>query len=254
MTNNFGSFKRDGFAFIELMLVLLIISSLLIFAVEEYKRHIAETRITRARADMEELAKAVRLYNIKEPKFFDARTFSPSALGAFIGTYLEKEPPRDPWGNFYFHSDGMGVIFSCGPDGKPQATLLATDSDDIVVSYLPYGFFITRAEYVDANVNNLVDFDDHVIVSFSRPAKLFEPVVMDFETSSPEKALGSALVRPGENAFQTKIFFEPPFAPEVVPGETKLYIREFNDSIRDLSPEPQRLQRQDGVIIEKRRN
>ena len=50
-----------GFALIELLVTLLIISALLIFAIEEYRRHIASTRITRARADIDELVKAVRL-------------------------------------------------------------------------------------------------------------------------------------------------------------------------------------------------
>ncbi len=242
-----------GFAVIELLITLLIISALLIFAVDEYRRYINSTRITRARADIEELVKAVRLYNIKEAKQFSVEVFSPQALGNFVGRYLEKEPPRDPWGLYYQHAPALGVVFSCGPDGLPQTTNRSGSSDDIVMSYMPQGFFITRADYVDANFNNRVDFSDYVELTFSRPATMTEPLVYDFETEYPERALGSALVRSDENPFKAKIEFAPPDAPSVVPGQTRLYPREFIESIRDFSPTPRVLQRVDNLVIDKRR-
>ncbi len=244
---------KKGFALIELMVTLLIISALLIFAIEEYKRHIASTRITRARADIDELVKAVRLYNIKESRQFSATVFSPQALGTFVGTYLEKEPPRDPWGVYYLHSPEQGLVFSCGPDGKPQMTNVASVSDDVFISYLPQNFFITRAEYVDANLNNLVDVSDYIELTFSRPAILKEPMGIDFETEQPVKALGSAVVRAGDTPFKARIDFAPPIAPTLVPGQTKLFPREYIESIVDLSPTPQRLHRVENLVIEKRR-
>jgi len=242
-----------GFALIELLVTLLIISALLIFAIEEYRRHIASTRITRARADIDELVKAVRLYNIKESRQFETEVFSPQALGTFIGTYLEKEPPRDPWGVYYLHDAKQGVVFSCGPDGRPQTTNIASESDDIAVYYLPQTFFITRAEYVDVNLNNLVDVNDYIDLTFSRPAQLKEPLGIDFETDLPKKALGSAMVRAGDNRFKARIDFAPPIAPTIVPGQTKLFPREYIESIADYSPNPQRLGRVDNLIIEKRK-
>jgi len=245
---------NKGFALIELMVTLLIISALLIFAIEEYRRHIASTRITRARADIEELVKSVRLYNIKESRQFETEVFSPQALGTFIGTYLEKEPPRDPWGVYYLHDVKQGVVFSCGPDGKPQTTNNASGSDDIAVYYLPQNFFITRAEYVDVNLNNIVDVSDYIELTFSRPAQLRDPMGIDFETDLPKKALGSALIRAGENHFKARIDFAPPMAPTLVPGQTKLFPREYIESIVDYSPNPQRLGRVDNLVIEKRKN
>lgn len=242
-----------GFALIELLVTLLIISALLIFALEEYRRHIASTRITRARADIDELVKAVRLYNIKESRQFETEVFSPQALGTFIGTYLEKEPPRDPWGVYYLHDVKQGVVFSCGPDGKPQTTNIASESDDIAVYYLPQNFFVTRAEYVDVNLNNLVDISDYIELTFSRPAQLKDPLGIDFETDLPKKALGSAVVKPGDNYFKARIDFAPPIAPTLVPGQTKLFPREYIESIVDYSPKPQRLGRVDNLVIEKRK-
>jgi len=144
-------------------------------------------------------------------------------------------------------------VFSCGPDGLPQTTNRSGSSDDIVMSYMPQGFFITRADYVDANFNNRVDFSDYVELTFSRPATMTEPLVYDFETEYPERALGSALVRSDENPFKAKIEFAPPDAPSVVPGQTRLYPREFIESIRDFSPTPRVLQRVDNLVIDKRR-
>ncbi len=244
---------KNGFALIELLIVLLIMSSLLIFAIEEYRRYILTTRITRARTDIDELAKAIRLFNIKEPRSFSATVFSPQALGNFIGTYLEKEPPRDPWGVYYMHSPELGIVYSTGPDGKPQVTTVATESDDVVMSYLPQSFFITRAEYVDVNMNNIVDTSDQIELTFSRPARLTDPISVDFETTDPEKALGTALVRPGDSPFKAKIEFAPPIAPRVVLGRTHLFPREFIESITDFSPTPQPLGRVDNLVIEKRR-
>lgn len=245
--------SRNGFSLIELMVVLLIMSTLLIFAVEEYKRHIADAQITRARADIEELVKSVRLYNIRESRNFELKVFSPQALGNFVGTYLEKEPPRDPWGNYYYHSADLGVVFSAGPDGKPQTTVIASSSDDVVMAYLPSGFFMTRAEYVDANLNNVIDFGDHIDIRFSRPAKLLAPMVVDFVTHNPDKALGSAIIEPGDNSFYARIIFSPPFLPVIRFGETRIYPRDFITSIVDMSPEPQNLQKFEGVFIEKRK-
>ncbi len=241
----------SGFTLIELLVSLLIISTLLIFAVEEYRRHLEIARITRAQADINELITAVRLYNIREGRNFSINTFSPQLLGTFIGNYLEKEPPRDPWGNYYRHEENQGIVFSTGPDGIPQTTSVATWSDDIVLPYLPAAFFITRAEHVDTNLNNQIDFGDYIEIRFSRPAQLRNPIVVDFETLNPAKALGSALIRPGYDAFSAKIEFAPPLAPILITGETRLFPREYIESIVDLSPKPQHLQRQEGVIIEK---
>jgi len=245
--------KRQGFSLIELMVVVLIMSYILVFAVDEYIRYVEDAKRARARADIEELVKAVRLFNIRENRPFDIATFSPQILGNFVGNYLETEPPRDPWGNYYLHAAEQGIVFSCGPDGKPQTITAGGESDDIVVSYMPSGFFITRAEYVDSNFNNVIDFGDYIELRFSRPATLLSPMVVDFTTLHPDKALGSSIIQAGENETSARIVFSPPFLPAIRIGETRLFPRDFISSIIDKSPQPQGLQPQEGVIIEKRR-
>lgn len=247
--------RKEGFSLIELLIVLLVISTIMIFAVEEYRRYIEDAKISRAKADIDELIKAVRLYNVREGRDFEIATFSLQNLGNFVGTYLEKEPPRDPWGNFYLHSAEVGAVFSKGPNGRADilATVASGTPDDIVARYLPEKFFITKAEYVDANLNHLIDFGDYLEVKFSRPAVLKDPVAVDFETDIPERALGSAIVTPTEDKFVARISFVPPVPPSIRIGETRLFPREFIDSIVDKSPIPQNLQKLKGVLITNKR-
>ncbi len=252
-SKNTAMFGRRGFSLIELMVVVLIMSYVLATAAYEYIAYVDEAKFSRARTDLEELVKSVRLFNIRESRTFDIATFSPEDLGSFVGTYLEKEPGKDPWGNFYLHSKDQGVVFSTGPDGQAQTLSVATDTDDVVVSYLPKRFFIARAEYVDANLNNIVDFGDYIELRFSRPAVINQPMVVDFYTEAPAKALGSAVVERGDNEYHARIIFAPPFAPDIKPGETRIFPREFITSIVDMSPEPGKLERLEGVIIEKRK-
>lgn len=250
-----GRLGRKGFSLIELMVVLLVISTIMIFAVEEYRRHIEDAKIARAKADLDELVKAVRLFNIREGKSFRIATFTIADLGNFVGTYLEKEPSKDPWGNFYRHAPELGVVFSPGPNGR--ADILSENAsatyDDIIVRYLPENFFITQADYVDANLNNLIDFGDYIEVRFSRPAVLRDPVFNDFETSMPEKALGTAMITATDDPFVVQIGFMPPQGASIILGQTVLMPREYIDSIVDRSPVPQKLQRFKGAVINKKR-
>lgn len=244
---------KRGFALIELLVVLLIIGILTYYATEEYMRSIERAKSTRAAADIEELLKSVRLFNIRENKQFEARVFNLSELGNFVGNYLETEPPLDPWENPYRHSPEMGVVYSTGPDGIDQTTVAASKSDDLIARYLPASFFITRAEYFDANLNNVIDLGDFIEITFSRPAVLNKPLVIDFETTNPARALGDAIVSATTDPFVARIDFQPPTLPTIRLGETKIYAREISETITDMSPVPQTLKRLGGATINRPR-
>ncbi len=238
------------------MVALVIIGVILIIAVDEYLRYLDTTRITRARADIDELIKAIRLYNIKENDRFKVEIFSPNKLGSFVGNYLEKDAPLDPWGNYYRHSPTMGIVYSCGPDKKAQVDKLAPESsDDIVVHYLPKDLFITRAEYVDANQNNQIDFNDYIELTFSKPAVVDNALGLDFDTTNPEKAFGTVSITADDsNPMKARITLIPPIVSNFVLGETTILPREFIESIYDYSPAHLRLQRFDALKITKRKN
>ena len=244
---------KAGFTLIELMVVLVIIGTILMFAVDEYVRYMAEARVTRAKADLNEFAQAIRLHNIREEKAFDVSIFSPEYLKSFVGTYLEKEPPLDPWGNVYLHDSDQGVVYSKGPNGLDDIRKVATETDDILVRYLPETLFMTRAEYFDSNLNNIADYGDYIEVRFSRPANIKDATAVDFRTSNPEKALGSAFIQKTKDPSRLRIVFSPPVMPQLIPGETTIYPRDFIDSIVDYSPEEKPLIKSEEILIKKRK-
>ena len=244
-----------GFTLVELLLVLLILGLILFFAIEEYLKAIDTARIGKAKADIEELIKAVRLHNIKENNRFLVEVFSPNKLGSFVGNYLEKDAPLDPWGNYYRHSPNLGIVYSCGPNKKSEVDKKIAESDDIVINYYPKELFITKAEYVDLNQNNQIDFNDYIELTFSRPAIIDEAIGLDFDTANPEKALGTVSIKADEkNPLKARITLIPPIASHFIIGETNILPREYIESIYDYSPAHLRLQRFDALKITKRKN
>jgi len=236
------------------MVVLLILSGLLIFAVDQYLSDVDYVRQKRALVDLEEIVKTVRLYQIREGKPFPVATFSAICLGPLVGTYFEKEPPLDPWSRPYRHNPDAGVVYSVGPDGKDGFCATSDGAqDDIVVNYLPKAFYITKADWVDFNQNNLIDFGDYLEVEFSRPAQVKGITVFDFITSRPEKSLGSSQVTSSENAKSIQILFSPPILPTFVVGQTTIRPRPFLESVKDFSPTPQLLDPNIEVVINRRR-
>lgn len=246
--------KKNGFTLVELLIVLLILGLILIFAINEYLKAIDTARIGKAKADIEELIKAVRLHNIKENNRFLVEVFSPNQLGSFVGNYLEKEAPLDPWGNYYRHSPNLGIVYSCGPNKESEVDTKIAESDDIVIGYYPKDLFITKAEYVDLNQNNQIDFNDYIELTFSRPAIVDNAISLDFDTANPEKALGTVSVKGDEkNPLKARITLIPPIASHFIIGETTILPREYIESIYDYSPAHLRLHRFDALKITKRK-
>ncbi len=234
------SIDKCGFSLIELLVVVFILGGILIFAADQYISDVEYVRKKRAMTELEEIAKTIRLYNIREDRPFTVATLSASSLGSMIGTYFEKEPPADPWGRAYRHNAELGVAYSIGPDAIDGFKEPAADSgDDVAAWYLPRGFFITKAEWVDVNKNINVDFGDYIEVFFSRPGKVLNPTPFDFLTGKPEKALGSAVIGSSEKTQSIQIILSPPVMGKLKVGETTIRPRPFIESIRDFSAVPQ---------------
>ncbi len=286
--------NKKGFSLVELLVVVLILGCILIIAVNHYREYLDTARIAKARQDIDEIIKAIRLYNIKENQRFKIKELSPEKLGSFVGTYLEynnvmsfdtennkkddsigfyydenkasgsmggikleSKALIDPWGNYYQHSPEMGIVYSMGPNGESEITTFVKPDkkfDDIVVYYLPQNLFITKAEYVDANLNNQIDFNDYIELTFSRPAIVDKAIGQDFETANPEKALGTVSITSDEkDPMKARITLIPPIVSHFSIGETTILPRTLINSIYDYSPYHIRLQRFDALKITKRK-
>ncbi len=148
--------NKKGFSLVELLVVVLILGCILIIAVNYYMEYIDTARMAKARQDIDEIVKAIRLYNINEGERFKVEELSPRNLGSFVGNYLEynsvmsvepadknqdksvmdffsnaSETPKDslggfklegralldPWGRYYQHIPNLGIVYSLGPNG-----------------------------------------------------------------------------------------------------------------------------------------
>jgi len=223
-------------------------------AVDQYLKHIYDAQLTRAKWDIDEFIKAIRLYNIKEDKPFMIATFTPLCLGNFVGTYLEREPPLDPWKTPYRHNPNFGVVYSLGPNRCEDFTGISSGTgDDIVEWYLPREFHIIKAEYTDDNRNNHIDYGDSVELTFSRPAKIGEVDVYDFVTQNPPAAFGNAKVITTPTGKSIRIVFMPPTLPKMIIGKTGIVVKSGIENITDFSDPPMQLKTLDEVVVQMKR-
>ncbi|HEX68558.1 MAG TPA: prepilin-type N-terminal cleavage/methylation domain-containing protein [bacterium] len=94
--------RKKGFTLMELMVVMAIITLLAGILLPNYIKHIEKAKLAKAKADIEELIKAISLYRIDNGAF-------PSSLSDLTsGThpYLAREIPSTPWGGSYEYTLG----------------------------------------------------------------------------------------------------------------------------------------------------
>lgn len=124
--------KDDGFTFLELLVVIVIIGVLASLAGPSIYNRIGATRQVTARNQIELFAAALENYRIDNSKYptseqglmalWQAPTIPPLPNN-WNGPYLLKAPPKDPWGNEYiYRSPGDNYpsgydLYSYGADG-----------------------------------------------------------------------------------------------------------------------------------------
>ena len=164
--------KRSGFTLIELLVVITILAILVGAALPYVQNYVAESRIAKAKSDLEEIKRALAVYETREGVYND------STLRLLTGRYLNSSP-IDPWGKSYVVATGAGIVFSSGPD-RVDSSL-----DDIAVNYQP-PLALVSVKWVDANNSGAVDtqnVSDYLQLLFSRKIVATSPALV-----SPDEA------------------------------------------------------------------
>jgi|GEM_PF-581056 len=149
--------KLGGFTLIELLVVITILAILAGAAIPYVQSYVQESRISKCKADLEEVGRSLAVYESRE------KAYAYADVSQLTGRYLNKAP-IDPWGKAYIVATDSGVVFSCGPDRIPY------NSDDLAYNYQP-PLTLERVKWVDANQTGAVDtqnVQDYLQLYFSR--------------------------------------------------------------------------------------
>ncbi len=158
---------RKGFTLIELLVVITIIAILAGAALPFVQNYVAESRIAKAKSDLDEISRALVVYESREGDY------NKPDVSDLTGRYLDRSP-IDPWGVPYIVATASGIVYSCGPDRKDadpaDPTTEQYSYDNIEVSYVP-PLALVGVKWVDKNKSGAVDTQnvaDEIHLTFSR--------------------------------------------------------------------------------------
>jgi len=149
---------KKGFTLIELLVVITILAVLAGAALPYVQNYVEESRIAKAKTDLEEIARALAVYETREGEYIKGDVTD------LTGRYLNKAP-IDPWGRPYLIATDSGLVISGGPDRDT-----ATTEDNIQGPYQP-PLALVSAKWVDRNQSGAVDTQnasDTIQLTFSR--------------------------------------------------------------------------------------
>jgi general secretion pathway protein G len=122
--------KTSGFTLLELLVVIAIIGLLASYVGPRYFGQVSKSETQVARAQIEAFAKALDAYRLDLGRYpttaqgLNALTERPSDEQRWMGPYLQKGVPQDPWHRAYVYRAPGGSsreyeILSYGRDGQP---------------------------------------------------------------------------------------------------------------------------------------
>lgn len=121
---------RRGFTLIELLLVLVILATLAAVVVPRFTQRGEQARVTAARTDIARLEVALDAFEVDTGRYptneegLGALINEPSNVRGWMGPYIRRGVPNDPWGNPYVyrypgrHNQNSYDLYSHGPDGR----------------------------------------------------------------------------------------------------------------------------------------
>jgi general secretion pathway protein G len=129
--------RSGGFTLIELLVVVVIIGLLAGIVAPRYFGQVGKSNTTAARAQIEQLGKALDTYRIDVLAYptteqgLQALVTKPDGVDRWQGPYLTKGVPADPWGRPYHYKapgdHGDYDLSSYGSDGQLGGTGEAAD-------------------------------------------------------------------------------------------------------------------------------
>ncbi len=159
---------RKGFSLIELLVVVVIIALLIGVAAPYYADYVKESKLSKAKADLDVLKQAVTLYNSREdlPYMGVIATQPPylPILGEndFVGLqgqYLTNIP-LDPWSKNYKLDPYGGFVYSEAADSTKK-------SDDIRLYYIKE-LALRKVEWEDKNNDRYMNTGDWIYLHFNK--------------------------------------------------------------------------------------
>lgn len=165
--------NREAFTLIELLVVITILAILAGAALPYVQNYVNESRISKTKADLEEIKKALSIYETREGRY------NASTLHQLTGRYLNNSP-IDPWGKAYVVATSAGTVYSSGPDR------INGNIDDIVVNYQP-PLALVQVKWIDSNQSGAVDtqnVQDYLQIYFSRQLATTSPAILTPATAN----------------------------------------------------------------------
>jgi general secretion pathway protein G len=121
--------SQSGFTLVELMIVLFILGLLTALVAPRLMGRVGKAKQKTAQTQIHMLSTALELYYLdvgrypSEEEGLKALSQKPGNLSGWGGPYLEKEVPKDPWGNDYIYKipgeNSPYDIISYGADKAP---------------------------------------------------------------------------------------------------------------------------------------
>jgi general secretion pathway protein G len=126
-----------GFTLLELLVVVAIIGLLAAYVGPKYFGQLGKSEQALAKAQIESFHRALASYRLDVGSFpssqegLEALVIKPAAAAKWVGPYLSKAAPADPWGKPYIYrapgTKGDYDLLSYGKDGQPGGSGDAAD-------------------------------------------------------------------------------------------------------------------------------
>jgi len=120
--------RNTGFTLLELLVVMVIIGLLVGYVAPRYFSQLGKSEIKAARSQIAAIEKALDIYRLdmgyypSQEEGLSALSIQPENQPKWLGPYLEKDVPLDPWGQPYIYripgEKGEFDLFSYGKDRR----------------------------------------------------------------------------------------------------------------------------------------